>query len=107
MAALMAWKETVAKAMKLATNVVMANTRRQIDVWLAKFCSHLLYPPCLPTNNTAGPLDHDILQHRLSVQHANDAMAVTGIVFGVGYHDNGCALFVQVSEQLHHFITVG
>ena len=41
-------------------------------------------------------LYHDVLQYSLSVKHAYNAVAVTGIVFGVGYHDDGCTLFVQV-----------
>ena len=27
-------------------------------------------------------------------------------MFGVGYHDNGCSLFVQFGKQLHYFGTV-
>ena len=34
-------------------------------------------------------------------------MAVAGIVFGVSDHDDRSPLFVQVGEQLHHFVAVG
>ena len=52
-------------------------------------------------------LDQYVFRNGLTVQHADDAMAVAGVVFGVCYHDDGGALFVQIGEQLHYFITVG
>jgi|SRR5580658_9981880 hypothetical protein len=44
----------------------------------------------------AVPSDQYILRDRLTVQHTNNAMAVAGVMFGVGYHDDGRPLFIQV-----------
>src|SRR6201992_4544608 len=51
-------------------------------------------------------LNKDVLCYGLTVQHADDAMAVAGVVFGVGNHDDGRALFVEIGEQGHHLITI-
>lgn len=48
-----------------------------------------------------------ILRYRLSVQHANNAMAVAGVVFGVCNHDDRGSLLVKIGQQLHDFVTVG
>ena len=34
-------------------------------------------------------------------------MAVAGVVFGVGNHDDGRSLFVEIGEQGHYLVTVG
>ena len=34
-------------------------------------------------------------------------MAVAGVMFGVGNHYNGGALFVEICQQLHYFVTIG
>ena len=41
-------------------------------------------------------LYHYIFNHRLSIQHSDYTMTITGIMFGVRYHDNGSSLFIQV-----------
>jgi hypothetical protein len=51
-------------------------------------------------------LYHYIFHNSLSVQHANDPVAVTCIVLGVGNHYNGCTLFIKICQQLHYFITI-
>ena len=44
--------------------------------------------------NLLNGLNHNVLQNSLSIEHAHNAVAVTGIVFGVRHHDDGSALFV-------------
>ena len=39
---------------------------------------------------------HNIFEDSLSVQHANDPVAVTGIMFAVRYHYNSGSLLIQV-----------
>ena len=51
-------------------------------------------------------LHHNIFQHRLSVQHPYNAVAVTGIMLGVGHHYYCGSLFVQIGEHFHYFIPV-
>ena len=42
----------------------------------------------------------------MSVEHANDAVAVTCIMLAVCNHDDSSALFVQLCKQFHYFITI-
>ena len=53
------------------------------------------------------PLYHYIFQYSLSIQHTDDAVTVTGIMLGVGYHHDGSSLLIEVGEQRHYFITIG
>ena len=52
-------------------------------------------------------LHHNIFQHSLSVQHPDDAVAVARIMLGVRYHYYSSSYLIQISQQLHNFITIG
>ncbi len=42
--------------------------------------------------------DHDIFHNGLTIKHANDTVAVSGIVLRVRYHYDRSALFIQISQ---------
>ena len=54
-------------------------------------------PEELRENFSAVLLDEDVFGHRLPVEHTDNPVTEPCIVFAVSYHDNGCALFVQIS----------
>ena len=56
--------------------------------------------------STMNQLDHDVLNHSLSVKQADYAVGVAGIVLRVCYHYDGCSLFVQIGKQFHNIVTV-
>ena len=43
-------------------------------------------------------LYHDVFQNGLTIQHANDAVAVPRIMFRVCYHDDRGSLFIQIGQ---------
>jgi len=47
-----------------------------------------------------------IFRYGLAVQHADDSMAIAGVMFGVGNHYDGRSLFVEIREQGHYLVTV-
>src|SRR4030095_8703189 len=58
-----------------------------------------------PFRGTGG-LHQYILSHCLSIQHANDAMTIAGIMLRVCYHDDSGPLLIQIGEHLHYFASV-
>lgn len=48
----------------------------------------------------------DILGHDLSVEQMYDPVAVFGIGRRVGHHDDGGAVFVELGQHAHHFLTM-
>ena len=46
-------------------------------------------------------LEADFWDH-LTVEEIHYSLGVAGIALGVGYHQDGSAFLVQLSEQLHH-----
>ena len=44
--------------------------------------------------------------HNLSIKQADGAMGYLGIMLIMRYHDDGGALVVKLSKQMHHFGTI-
>ena len=44
--------------------------------------------------------------HNLSIKQADGAMGNLGIMLVMRHHDDGGALVVQLSKQMHHFGTI-
>ena len=44
--------------------------------------------------------------HNLSIKQTDGAMGYLGIVLIMRYHDDGGALVVQLSKQMHHLGTI-